>query len=171
MSDDSAKIRACAIAGCNKRMSSLEKDKHLVCPGHTGWQCSWTQRCEVCQSWSDQDMKAYIRLQEGKARKKACKEKKKAARLAAGLSTGSSTAHSFSPSSQSSLDIGEVSSIVDPAVDRPIDNLDLDIGEGINFKRQDSYACGPLSKLGCKGSGISTSQKCSHSYYFVKYTH
>ena len=88
-------------------------------------------------------MKAYIRLQEGKARKKACKEKKKAARLAAGLSTGSSTAHSFSPSSQSSLDIGEVSSAFDPAVNVPIDNLDLDIGEGINFKRQDSYACSP----------------------------
>ena len=115
MADDHAKVRMCAIEGCNIRMSSVDKDRHLICPGHTGWQCSWDQRCEVCRDWTDQDMRNYVRLQEGKAQKKAHKEKKKAAKLAAGMSTGSS-AHSLSPSSLSSNDLGEVFSNVFVAV-------------------------------------------------------
>ena len=145
MADDQAKVRVCAVAGCNTRMSSLDKDRHLLCPGHTGWQCSWDQRCEVCRDWTDQDMKNYVRLQTGKARKKAHKEKKKAAKRAAGMST-SSSAHSLSPSSVSSSDIGEVLSVVLPAEDRRSDDLNVNnLGDGINFKNCDQVivACSP----------------------------
>ena len=106
MADEQVKIRTCQVDGCNKRMSSLEKDRHLLCPIHTGYQCNWEQRCNICRDWPDQQMKEYLRLQEGKARKKAHKDKQKALR-AANRST-ESHAHSLSPSSVSSSDLGEI---------------------------------------------------------------
>ena len=101
MADDQIKFRTCAVANCNVRMSALEKDRHVICPSHTGWQCNWEQRCEVCKEWPDQQMNDYLRLQEGKARKKAHKDKKKALKLAAGKSADERPAHSLSPSSMS----------------------------------------------------------------------
>ena len=106
MADDQIKIRYCQVDGCKKRMSSLEKDRHLLCPIHTGHLCNWEQRCNVCKDWPDLQMKEYLRLQEGKARKKAHKDKQRALR-AANRST-ESHAHSLSPSSVSSNDLGEI---------------------------------------------------------------
>ena len=76
MSDDSrVSIRFCAMENCTNRMSSIEKDRHLLCPSHVGWQCSWEVRCDVCRDWSDSAMRDYIRLTEGKARRKAYKDR------------------------------------------------------------------------------------------------
>ena len=106
MADEHVKIRTCQVDGCNKRMSSIEKDRHLLCPVHTGWQCNWEQRCNICKEWPDQQMRDYMRLQEGKARKKAHKDKQKA--LKAANRSSDSHAHSLSPSSVSSNDLGEI---------------------------------------------------------------
>ena len=106
MADEQVKIRTCQVDGCKKRMSSIEKDRHLLCPVHIGWQCNWEQRCNICKEWPDQQMRDYMRLQEGKARKKAHKDKQKA--LKAANRSSDSHAHSLSPSSVSSNDLGEI---------------------------------------------------------------
>ena len=122
MADEQVKIRTCQVDGCNKRMSSLDKDRHLLCPNHTGHQCNWQQRCNVCKDWPDQQMKEYIRLQEGKSRKKAHKDKLKALKAANRSSEGN--AHSLSPSTVSSSDLGEIASDL-------FDNLDCkNFGDG-----------------------------------------
>ena len=103
MSDDSrVKVRLCAVDNCTVRMSAIEKDRHVLCPSHTGWQCTWDTRCDVCRDWTDSQMRDYVKLTEGKARKKAYKDKKRAARLAAGEPADDRHAHSLSPSSSSS---------------------------------------------------------------------
>ena len=53
-------------------------------------------------------MRDYLRLQEGKARKKAYKERKRLLKLAAGETTDDRHAHSLSPSSMSSQSLGEI---------------------------------------------------------------
>ena len=137
MSDDSrSKVRVCAADNCTVRMSAIDKDRHVLCPSHTGWQCTWDMRCDICRDWTDTQMREYLRLQEGKARKKAYKERKKALRMAADQPADDRHAHSLSPSSISSLsEIGEVvpSPFVVPA-DRNVNvNIDVNnanVGEG-----------------------------------------
>ena len=98
MSDDNkVRVRMCAAENCTVRISAVDKDRHVLCPSHTGWQCTWDQRCDICREWTDSQMKDYIRLQEGKARKKSHKEKRKAAKLAAGTTADDRHAHSLSP--------------------------------------------------------------------------
>ena len=58
-------------------MSSLDKDPHVICPNHTGWQCSMERRCDVCKDWSAERMRLYCNLQDSKARKKAYRERKR----------------------------------------------------------------------------------------------
>ena len=109
MADESkVRVRLCAAENCTVRMSSLDKDRHVLCPSHTGWQCTWDTRCNVCKEWTDSQMRDYLRLQEGKARKKAYKERKRALKLAAGETTDDRHAHSLSPSSMSSQSLGEI---------------------------------------------------------------
>ena len=111
MSQDSkVSIRFCAQENCTNRMSSIDKDRHLLCPSHVGWQCSWETRCDVCRDWSDTQMRDYIRLNEGKARRKAYKDRIKAGKLAAGEQ---GAAHSLSPGSSSSI-VGEIEPVSVP---------------------------------------------------------
>ena len=142
MADEHAKIRTCQIEGCNTRMSSIEKDRHVLCPNHTGWQCNWEQRCNICREWPDQQMKDYMRLQESKARKKAHKDRKKALKTA--NRSSDSHAHSLSPSSVSSNDMGEiVSSYFAEQLDSKIK---LNVGDGnfnIDADRFSDISCSP----------------------------
>ena len=101
-----AKIRVCAFYGCNFRMSSVDKDPHLLCPAHVGWLCSLEQRCDTCKDWPDDQMKAYCKLQQEKARKKAHRDRKKLAAQVGSKQQSAVTsghAHSMS-SSESSFD-------------------------------------------------------------------
>ena len=82
--EDKVKVRYCAAGNCTFRMSSIDKDRHVLCPSHTGWQCTWDTRCDVCREWPDSVMREYVKLQQGKVRKKVYKDRKRAERLAAG---------------------------------------------------------------------------------------
>ena len=82
----------------------------------------------MCKDWPDSQMRSYVKLQDGKGRKKAHKERKKAAKLAAGLTAdghSSGNAHSLSPSissvSSSQSEIGEL--VPSPVVAKPEDRL------------------------------------------------
>ena len=94
-------------------------------------------------------MKDYLKLQEGKARKKAHKDKRKAARLAAGTTADDRHAHSLSPSSLSSSqsELGEL--VPSPFVGKSglrldsvdiIDSVNVDGGDIDRFK---NIACTP----------------------------
>ena len=139
MSDDH-KIRFCEGINCNVRMSALSKDQHVLCPNHTGWQCNWERRCSVCKDWTDQQMQDYMRLQEGKARRKAHKDRKRELKLAAGrTSEDGRPAHSLSPSSGSSVDLGEI--VSSPLLDKALHNLNLThLGDGNIVSNRDSVS-------------------------------
>ena len=156
MEQDKVRVRYCAMENCTVRMSSVEKDRHVLCPSHTGWQCTWDRRCAVCKDWPDTQMKAYVKLQDGKGRKKAHKERRKAAKLAAGVTAddrSSGNAHSLSPSpssySSSQSDIGEP--VPSPFVGKPdvrlgavsTDLLSVNLGGGIDLVSKD-IACPPV---------------------------
>ena len=128
MSDDSKKVRYCAMENCTVRMSSCEKDRHVLCPTHTGWQCKWDVRCNVCQDWPDTLMREYVKLTEGKARKKAYKDKQKALK-AANEPTDDRHAHSLSPSSSSAASV--VGEPVPVVFDRPVENVNKFIDSGV----------------------------------------
>ena len=96
MSEDTHKIRYCAVTNCHIRMSAIVKDPHVLCPVHTGFQCDQEKRCDICKTWSEQ-MLDYIKLQEGKTRRKAHKDRKRAMKLEAKY------AHELSPTSSSSI--------------------------------------------------------------------
>ena len=102
MSDNPQKVRYCGFENCKARMSAIAKDPHILCPSHVGWQCSSNQRCDICKDWEDSRMFEYMKLQEGKARKKVSKEKRRQQKSADGKSE-----HLMSPSSCSSSDMGE----------------------------------------------------------------
>ena len=76
MNEDKVKVRICAADNCTIRMSSVDKDAHVLCPSHTGWQCSWEIRCDVCRDWPDSRMKDYMKLTLQKVRKNAYKQEK-----------------------------------------------------------------------------------------------
>ena len=155
--EDKVRVRYCAMENCTVRMSSVEKDRHVLCPSHTGWQCTWDRRCAVCKDWPDSQMKAYVKLQDGKGRKKAHKERRKAAKLAAGVTAddhSSGNAHSLSPSpssySSSQSDIGEP--VPSPFIAKPdvrlgsvsTDLLSDNLGGGIDLvSKVISVACSP----------------------------
>ena len=46
--------RSCAK--CPTRMSSIDRDKHLICIRCRGYECSVDLRCEECESWSKEEM-------------------------------------------------------------------------------------------------------------------
>ena len=154
MEQDKVRVRYCAMENCTVRMSSVEKDRHVLCPSHTGWQCTWDRRCAVCKEWPDTQMKAYVKLQDGKGRKKAHKERRKAAKLAAGLTADDrGNAHSLSPSpssySSSQSEIGEP--VPSPFVGKPDVRLgasgsnlvSVNLGGGIDIVSDKIVACSP----------------------------
>ena len=142
MSEDSKnKVRYCAMENCTVRMSSCEKDRHVLCPTHTGWQCKWDVRCNVCQDWPDTLMREYVKLTEGKARKKAYKDKQKALK-AANEPADERHAHLLSPSSSSAASV--VGEPVPVVFDRPvIDNVNKLIDSGVGNSNKDLIACTP----------------------------
>ena len=73
----------------------MDKDPHLKCPNHIGWQCCMDRRCEVCGQWSTERMRQYCNLQESKKRKRAYRERKKIAEA----KQGSASSHYVSDSS------------------------------------------------------------------------
>ena len=79
---DKVRVRTCAAENCTIRLSSIEKDEHVLCPTHSGWQCSFDTRCDICRNWSEVKMKEYLKLQAGKARRKVYKDKKRAEKRA-----------------------------------------------------------------------------------------
>ena len=135
MSDDPNRIRVCGVANCNVRMSAVYRDPHVICPLHTGFQCNMEQRCSVCSGWSVQMMQDYVKLQEGKARRKAHKDRKRAQQQGAGSAIdGGRPAHSLSPSSNSSAGVsGETvpSLLVQQALVQ--DNCNFKNGGGMNL--------------------------------------
>ena len=48
---------------CQQRMSSTKHDLHAICTKCRGIVCSMEVRCDVCRSWTDDIMKAYVKHQ------------------------------------------------------------------------------------------------------------
>ena len=140
MSDDSKKVRYCAMENCTVRMSSCEKDRHVLCPTHTGFQCKWDVRCNVCQDWPDTLMREYVKLTSGKARRKAYKDKQRALKAANGNGDDRQV-HSLSPSSSSAASVvGEPVPVFNKPVQDVNVNINVDSGVG---NVQDNFACNP----------------------------
>ena len=54
---------------CPGRMSSFDRDRHLVCTRCRGYECSVDLRCEECESWSQEEMLAHEKLRKSLASK------------------------------------------------------------------------------------------------------
>ena len=52
--------RSCAK--CPTRMSSIDRDKHLICIRCRGYECSVDLRCEECESWSKEEMLCHEKI-------------------------------------------------------------------------------------------------------------
>ena len=52
--------RCCA--GCYSRMSSIDRDKHLLCIRCCGYECSVDLRCEECEHFSKEEILAHERF-------------------------------------------------------------------------------------------------------------
>ena len=52
--------RSCAR--CYSRMSSIDRDKHLLCIRCRGYECSVNLRCEECENWSKEEMLAHEKI-------------------------------------------------------------------------------------------------------------
>ena len=185
MSDSAVKVRFCAAEGCSFRMSSLDKDPHLLCPGHTGWQCAMNQRCNVCAEWPDEMMKAYCVLQEHKAKNRAYREKKRFMKSANGKQGGTpgpspahGSAHFMSPSVSSQESTGKTEPVSSVSVlpkcssyvttDRELDNVVITVNSGdfappvIEVNPPPSVECSK-DKIGSLSQGSAGLPKCSVS--------
>ena len=54
---------------CPSRMSSIDRDKHLICIRCRGYECSVDLRCEECEGWSKEDMLAHEKIRKSLASK------------------------------------------------------------------------------------------------------
>ena len=52
----------CSCSRCPSRMSSFDRDRHLVCTRCRGYECSVDLRCEECEIWSQEEMLAHEKL-------------------------------------------------------------------------------------------------------------
>ena len=59
----------CSCSRCPGRMSSFDRDRHLVCTRCRGYECSVDLRCEECESWSREEMLAHEKLRKSLASK------------------------------------------------------------------------------------------------------
>ena len=95
----------------------------------------------MCQDWPDTQMREYIKLTEGKARKKAYKDKQKALK-AANETSDERHAHLLSPSSSSAASV--VGEPVPVIVDRPIiDSVNNIVNTGVGNSDKVLSACNP----------------------------
>ena len=51
------------------RMSSIDRDKHLLCIYCRGYECSVDLRCEECENWSKEEMLAHVKIRKSLASK------------------------------------------------------------------------------------------------------
>ena len=83
MSDSSSSnkkaVRNCP--NCNIRMSSLDLDSHVICTNCRGKSCSFEDRCDLCNDWSNDKMKSYMKHQASLERKRRAKKKAKEANI------------------------------------------------------------------------------------------
>ena len=56
-------------AKCPTRMSSIDRDKHLICIRCCGYECSVDLRCEECESWSKEEMLSHEKIRRSLASK------------------------------------------------------------------------------------------------------
>ena len=77
---------------CNIRMSSLLHDKHSICVGCCGSECSLESRCTECESWDHESMVKYVKHVKSLASKSRSKKVKRSA------SVGSARSSSEEPS-------------------------------------------------------------------------
>ena len=79
MSDSSSStkkvVRNCP--NCKTRMSGRELDPHVICIDCRGKDCNGETRCDICVSWSDQQMGQYLKHQASLKRKRESKLKSK----------------------------------------------------------------------------------------------
>ena len=61
---------------CNTRMSSRTFDPHYICIKCRGNVCAYDSRCDVCKSWSDEQMSIYVKHQKALQSKRKSKVKK-----------------------------------------------------------------------------------------------
>ena len=54
---------------CSSRMSSFDRDRHLVCTCCRGFECSVELRCEECECWSKEEMLAHEKYRKSLASK------------------------------------------------------------------------------------------------------
>ena len=47
---------------CYSRMSSIDRDRHLLCIRCCGYECSVDLRCEECENWSKEEMLAHEKI-------------------------------------------------------------------------------------------------------------
>ena len=59
--------RSCAK--CPSRMSSIDRDKHLICIKCHGYECSVELRCEECEGWSKEEMLSHEKIHKSLASK------------------------------------------------------------------------------------------------------
>ena len=52
--------RSCAK--CSTRMSSIDRDKHLICIKCRGYECSVALRCGECKGWSKEEMLSHEKV-------------------------------------------------------------------------------------------------------------
>ena len=71
-------VRSCPK--CRIRMSSIDFDSHTICSSCRGKSCNLNDRCDVCASWSDDKMNAYIKHQASLERKRVAKRKARESR-------------------------------------------------------------------------------------------
>ena len=64
---------------CNIRMSSLLHDKHSICVGCRGSECSLESRCTECESWDHDSMLKYLKHVKTLASKSRSKKAKRSA--------------------------------------------------------------------------------------------
>ena len=133
MSDDTNRIRFCGVANSNVRMSAVSKDPHVICPVHTGFICNMDKRCDICSEWSVQRMQDYVKLQEGKARRKAHKDRKRACQQESSSADGGRPVHSFSPSSSLSAGISDETVPSLSVQEAKLDKVNFKIGGGIDL--------------------------------------
>ena len=70
----SASIRTCP--NCAARMSCREYDPHVICTACRGKTCTVNDRCDLCSSWPEDKMKAYVKHQARLKSKRDHKKKK-----------------------------------------------------------------------------------------------
>ena len=68
-SASSGQPRKRSCAKCPTRMSSIDRDKHLICIRCRGYECSVDLRCEECEGWLKEEMLVHGKISKSLASK------------------------------------------------------------------------------------------------------